>query len=84
VIWRASARDTDVVAAAPAAVVDEDNSSLEVLAFGTCDWNTGTLARAAMSSGPIVQCIDSTARHGRAISLAIISHISFLNLVGKE
>lgn len=46
----------------------------------TCGWKTGTLARFAMSSHPICQCIDSTALQGRAISLAIMSHISFLNL----
>jgi hypothetical protein len=46
-----------------------------------CGWKTGTLARLARSSWPICQCIDSTALHGSSISLAIMSHISFLNLV---
>jgi hypothetical protein len=45
-----------------------------------CGWKTGTLAREAMSSQPICQCMASTARQGKPISFAIMSHISFLNL----
>lgn len=52
---------------------------------GTCwpaRWNTGTLARCAISISPICQCIASAARHGSCISFEIFSHMSFLNLVG--
>jgi hypothetical protein len=43
-------------------------------------WKTGTLARCAISTSPICQCIASAARHGSAISFEIFSHMSFLNL----
>jgi hypothetical protein len=45
-----------------------------------CGWKTRSLARAAMSSAPICQCIASTARQGSPSSEATISHISALNL----
>lgn len=48
--------------------------------FWPARWNTGTLARCAISTSPICQCIASAARQGRAISLEIFSHMSFLNL----
>ena len=48
-----------------------------------CGWKTRSLARAAMSSAPICQCIASTARQGSPSSEATISHISALNLCGR-
>lgn len=45
-------------------------------------WKTGTLARWAISTSPICQCIASAALQGRAISFEIFSHMSFLNLFG--
>ena len=47
-------------------------------------WKTGTLARCAISTSPICQCIASAALHGSCISFAIFSHMSFLNLANSQ
>jgi hypothetical protein len=44
-------------------------------------WKALTFARAAISSSPSCQCIASAARQGIAISLPILSHISFRKLL---
>ena len=66
--------DCDVV------LCPEDLLLVPIWPGATCGWKTGTLARDAISSQPICQCIASTARQGSPISFAIMSHMSFLNL----
>lgn len=70
----------------PGEVLDLLSGIAPVVVFAFCwpaRWKTGTLARWAISTSPICQCIASAALHGKAISFEIFSHMSFLNLRGS-